>query len=335
MCRIVGYYDFKNKYSSKEILLEMRDTMTYGGPDAEGIYINKNIGLAHRRLSIIDLSSSGNQPMEIGEWVITFNGEIYNYQEIKNELITCGYNFITKSDTEVIIRAYEKWGTSSFDKFRGMFAFAIYNKISKKLFIAYAIILFTAINLTACEKSEADEPMLPSPSSTTITSQVSTSASLTLLKSAVVKAGLASTLDGAGPYTVFAPTDDAFIASGITSSVINSLSADKLKSILLYHVLASKILSTGVPAGPNAKVVTASGDSFFVTNNLNGVFVNGLKVTTADLPASNGVIHTLGKVLMPPAGNIVDVAAADTTFSFLVAAVLRASKGSTNVAAVL
>jgi uncharacterized surface protein with fasciclin (FAS1) repeats len=211
----------------------------------------------------------------------------------------------------------------------------MYTKISKKLFIAYAIILFTAINLTACEKSEADEPMLPSPSSTTITSQVSTSASLTLLKSAVVKAGLASTLDGAGPYTVFAPTDDAFIASGITSSVINSLSADKLKSILLYHVLSSKILSTGVPVGPNAKVITASGDSFFVTNNLNGVFVNGLKVTTADLPASNGVIHTLGKVLMPPAGNIVDVAAADTTFSFLVAAVLRASKGSTNVAAVL
>ena len=73
--------------------------------------------------------------MEIGEWVITFNGEIYNYQEIKNELITCGYNFITKSDTEVIIRAYEKWGTSSFDKFRGMFAFAIYNKISKKLLL--------------------------------------------------------------------------------------------------------------------------------------------------------------------------------------------------------
>jgi uncharacterized surface protein with fasciclin (FAS1) repeats len=82
-------------------------------------------------------------------------------------------------------------------------------------------------------------------------------------------------------------------------------------------------------------VVSASGDSFFVTNNLNGVFVNGLKVTTADLLASNGVIHTVGKVLMPPAGNIVEVAAADTTFSYLVAAVLRASTGSTNVAAVL
>lgn len=211
----------------------------------------------------------------------------------------------------------------------------MYTKFSKKLFIANAIFLIAAITLSSCEKETADEPSMPSPSSTTITSQVSASSSFTLLKSAVVKADLASTLDGAGPFTVFAPTDDAFIASGITSTVISSLAADKLKSILLYHVLASKILAAGVPAGPNAKVVTASGDSFFVTNNLNGVFVNGLKVTTTDLPASNGVIHTLGKVLMPPAGNIVDVAAADTTFSYLVAAVLRASTGSTNVAAVL
>lgn len=211
----------------------------------------------------------------------------------------------------------------------------MYTKISKKLFIAYAIFLIATITLSSCEKETADESSMPSPSSTTITSQVSANSSFTLLKSAVVKADLASTLDGAGPFTVFAPTDDAFIASGITSTVISSLAADKLKSILLYHVLASKILAAGVPTGPNAKVVTAGGDSFFVTNNLNGVFVNGLKVSTADLPASNGVIHTLGKVLMPPAGNIVDVAAADTSFSFLVAAVLRASKGSTNVAAVL
>jgi uncharacterized surface protein with fasciclin (FAS1) repeats len=211
----------------------------------------------------------------------------------------------------------------------------MFTTISKKSFIAFAIFLITASTLTACKKDEADEPNMPSPSSTTITSQVSASSSFTLLKAAVVKADLATILDGAGPFTVFAPTDDAFIASGITSSVISSLPADKLKSILLYHVVASKILAAGVPAGPNAKVVSASGDSFFVTNNLNGVFVNGLKVTTADLLASNGVIHTVGKVLMPPAGNIVEVAAADTTFSYLVAAVLRASTGSTNVAAVL
>ncbi len=83
------------------------------------------------------------------------------------------------------------------------------------------------------------------------------------------------------------------------------------------------------------KVVTAGGDSVFVTKNASGVFVNGINVVTADKPASNGVIHTISKVLLPPAGNIVEVASADTTFSFLVAAVVKARTGSTNVAAIL
>jgi len=184
---------------------------------------------------------------------------------------------------------------------------------------------------SSCKKSSSNSA--PSPS--TITDQVSAGANFTLLKSAVVKAGLATTLSSAGPYTVFAPTDAAFAASGVTSDVIASLSADQLKAILLYHTLGSKVLAASVPAGPNAKVVTAGGDSIFVTNNVSGVFVNGIKVTQADILASNGVIHTIGKVLLPPVGNIVQVASSDTTFSFLVAAVVRASTGSTNVAAVL
>ena len=169
----------------------------------------------------------------------------------------------------------------------------------------------------------------------TIAAQVSAGSSFTLLSSAVAKAGLGATLAGTGPFTVFAPTDSAFNASGITSSVIASLSADQLKTILLYHTLTSKVMAAEVPAGPDAKVITASGDSVFVTNNANGVFVNGIKVTQADIPASNGVIHTIGQVLLPPSGNLVDVASADTSFSYLVAAVTRASTGSTNVAAIL
>src|SRR5205085_170457 len=90
-----------------------------------------------------------------------------------------------------------------------------------------------------------------------------------------------------------------------------------------------------VPAGPNAKVVTAGGDSVFVTRNASGVYINGVKVVTPDIAASNGVIHVIEKVLMPPAGNLVQVASADTTFSYLVAAVVRASTGTTNVAAAL
>ena len=135
MCRIVGYYDLDNKYTGKDILLNMRDTMIYGGPDAEGVFINNNLGLAHRRLSIIDLTSSGNQPMEIGNWVITYNGEIYNYQEIKNELILLGYVFKTKTDTEVIINSFDMWGPSALQKYRGMFAFALYNISTKKLLL--------------------------------------------------------------------------------------------------------------------------------------------------------------------------------------------------------
>ena len=191
-------------------------------------------------------------------------------------------------------------------------------------------LLLTSVALICCKKSD---PVAAGPG--TITSQVSSGSNFTLLKSAVIKSGLAPTLDGTGNFTVFAPTDEAFISSGVTSGVIGSLSGDQLKKILLDHTLTSKILAAGVPAGPNAKVVTASGDSIFVTKNSNGVYVNGVNVVMADLPASNGVIHTMSKVLLPATGNIVQVASSDTAFSFLVAAVLRASTGSTNVAAIL
>ena len=187
------------------------------------------------------------------------------------------------------------------------------------------------ITMVSCKKDPVTTPATP----ITILAKVIAAPDLTLLESAVVKAGLGPTLDGPGPYTVFAPTDDAFIASGITSTVITSLSAEKLKDILLYHTLGAKVLAMDVPAGPNAEVVTAGGGKVFVTKNANGVFVNGTNVVTADIAASNGVIHTISKVLLPPAGNIVEVASADTTFSFLVAAVVKASTGSTNVAGIL
>ncbi|MDE3125400.1 MAG: fasciclin domain-containing protein [Bacteroidota bacterium] len=184
---------------------------------------------------------------------------------------------------------------------------------------------------TACKKSSSN----PMPTQQTITTIVSNNTNFSLLKTAVVKAGLATTLNGTGPFTVFAPSDTAFAGSGITASVINSLTADQLKTILLYHTIPANIPAANVPAGPNAKVITASGDSVFVTKNANGVFVNGIPVTQADIMASNGVIHALARVLIPPVGNIVQVAQSDTSFSYLVAAVLRASQGAVNVASVL
>ena len=169
----------------------------------------------------------------------------------------------------------------------------------------------------------------------TITAIVSNSPDFTLLKAAVVKAGLAGTLDGKGPFTVFAPTNEAFAASGITMATINQLSPDALKGILLYHTVSGKVMAKDLPSGPNANVTTVSGKDVFVTKNEKGVFVNGVTVTKADIIATNGVIHTISRVLMPPTGNIVEVAIANPNFSLLVAAVLRASQGTTNVASVL
>lgn len=181
----------------------------------------------------------------------------------------------------------------------------------------------------SCDKKDT------SPVLANITAQVVAASNLTLLESAVIKANLATTLEGTGPFTVFAPTDEAFAKSGITPATISSLSATQLQSILLYHVLPSKITAANVPVGPNAKVITAGGDSVFVTKNAMGVFVNGIDVTKADVEASNGVIHLISNVLMPPSGNIVQVAQSNQSLSFLVAAVLRASTGTTNVAQIL
>src|SRR5690606_2301804 len=161
------------------------------------------------------------------------------------------------------------------------------------------------------------------------------SANFSTLESAVIKANLSSVLNGNGPFTVFAPDNEAFNASGVTSSVIQDLSSDQLKEILLYHTLSSKVNSASIQTGSNIAVETANGDDVYITKNSNGVFVNGWKVKQADIMASNGVIHSLERVLMPAAGNLVEVAQANANLSYLVAAVLRASQGTTNVAQVL
>lgn len=199
------------------------------------------------------------------------------------------------------------------------------SKIGISTFAVLSMLLF----FTSCDKDETND------SPKTITDIATANSNFTLLESAVVKANLAATLSSAGPFTVFAPDDAAFNGSGITSSVIGSLSADQLKDILLYHTLDSKVMAANVPAGPNAAVTTAGGGTLYVTKNSNGVFVNGWKVTSADIAASNGVIHTIERALMPPAGNLVEVAQTSSDLTYLVAAVLRASQGSTNVAEVL
>jgi len=136
MCGIVGIWDYNNKISS-QVLEKMRDSLSYRGPDDSGIFIDEknNVGLGHRRLSIIDLSSMGHQPMIDKDLIIVFNGEIYNFKQVKEELENKGHKFSTNSDTEVILKSYREWGRGAIDKFRGMFSFAILDKQKEKLIL--------------------------------------------------------------------------------------------------------------------------------------------------------------------------------------------------------
>ena len=138
MCRIAGILDKKSEAISADVLA-MSDSMKHGGPDSDGMYHDENNKLAfgHRRLSIIDLSNAAQQPMisTDGSVVIVYNGEVYNYQELKKELQQEGVTFRTHSDTEVILNAYILWGTKSFSKLKGMFAFALHDKRNNELIL--------------------------------------------------------------------------------------------------------------------------------------------------------------------------------------------------------
>ena len=138
MCGIAGFIDF-NKKSNYETLQNMTDVLYHRGPDDSGYSFyslsNYNVGLGHRRLSILDLSSHGHQPMKFDNLEIVYNGEVYNFREIRNELERYGYKFKSNSDTEVILKAYHKWGIKAVDKFNGMFAILIYDKKNEQLIL--------------------------------------------------------------------------------------------------------------------------------------------------------------------------------------------------------
>jgi asparagine synthase (glutamine-hydrolysing) len=140
MCGITGFIDFTCQ-STENVLEEMTNSLEHRGPDGFGTYYNSSekspiIGFGHRRLAILDLSEKGKQPMQWNEWVITFNGEIYNYRAIKEELIDLGHHFTSDSDTEMILHAYDQWGSDCVSKFIGMFAFVLYHQSTHELFIA-------------------------------------------------------------------------------------------------------------------------------------------------------------------------------------------------------
>lgn len=138
MCGIAGVYNISGEPFSMENLVKMANSIEHRGPDGEGFYQHRSVSLAHKRLAIIDTSVKGAQPMQSnqGNWVISFNGCIYNFPELKDALISKGHVFTSNSDTEVIVEGLESEGTDFFKKLNGMFAIAAYHVPSNKLFLS-------------------------------------------------------------------------------------------------------------------------------------------------------------------------------------------------------
>jgi asparagine synthase (glutamine-hydrolysing) len=138
VCGIAGIINLGGDVVSLDSVKRMTDAIAHRGPDGEGQWVERNIGIGHRRLSIIDLSPAGHQPMESQDrrFILSFNGEIYNFKDLRSELTDLGYRFMSHSDTEVVLVAFQEWGTKSFIRFNGMFALAIWDRQDRILTIA-------------------------------------------------------------------------------------------------------------------------------------------------------------------------------------------------------
>lgn len=138
MCGIAGLINLNGDPVSPILVQRMTDAIAHRGPDGEGQWIHGNVGIGHRRLAIIDLSPSGHQPMlsPDGRWVLTYNGEIYNFRELRLELESKGHQFRSNSDSEVVLHALIEWGADAVSRFNGMFAFALWDRLEKKLLLA-------------------------------------------------------------------------------------------------------------------------------------------------------------------------------------------------------
>ena len=138
MCGIAGIFNLNGEPVSPVFLRKMTDVIAHRGPDGEGFYTDSFVGLGHRRLAIIDLSPAGHQPMITpdGNFAISYNGEVYNFQELRVELESLGHRFRSKTDTEVVLHSYAQWGAECLERFNGMFAFAIWDRTRQELFLA-------------------------------------------------------------------------------------------------------------------------------------------------------------------------------------------------------
>ena len=138
MCGITGIFNLDGEPASSVVLRRMTDAVAHRGPDGEGFFLDGHVGLGHRRLAIIDLSPAGHQPMlsRDGRYTLTYNGEIYNFQELRVELEALGYQFRSRTDSEVLLYACAQWGEKALERFNGMFAFALWDNRARELLLA-------------------------------------------------------------------------------------------------------------------------------------------------------------------------------------------------------
>jgi asparagine synthase (glutamine-hydrolysing) len=138
MCGIAGIFNLNGEPVSPVVLRKMTEAIAHRGPDGEGFFTDSFVGLGHRRLAIIDLSPAGHQPMitSDGNFALSYNGEIYNFQELRTELESMGYRFRSRSDSEVVLNAYARWGAECVQRFNGMFAFSVWDKTRQEIFLA-------------------------------------------------------------------------------------------------------------------------------------------------------------------------------------------------------
>src|SRR5919198_5183234 len=135
MCGIAGIFHFDGRPADAGPVAEMVAALAHRGPDAAGVFTDRSVALGHARLSIIDVEG-GAQPKRAGDLSITFNGEIFNYLELREELAARGCRFTTRSDTEVILHAFREWGERCVERFNGQWAFAIWNARTQQLFLS-------------------------------------------------------------------------------------------------------------------------------------------------------------------------------------------------------
>ena len=138
MCGIAGHLNLHGGSAGRDAVQRMTDAIRHRGPDGEGVFVDGPVALGHRRLSIIDLSPAGTQPMSTADsrYVITYNGEVYNFRELRRELEGYGHTFVSGTDTEVVLYAFVQWGERCLERFNGMFAFAIWDRHEERLFLS-------------------------------------------------------------------------------------------------------------------------------------------------------------------------------------------------------